>query len=85
MGRGLAPIDQTVAIWRQVILGAKAWNDLAEWVDNTSKSDVALDSADVTPMPRPEPQLKFEEFAVGIPGSPKPLLPQMTCQLPRAR
>lgn len=83
MGRGLAPIDQTVAIWRQVILGAKAWTDLAEWIDSTSASDVALDVADVTPMPRPEPQLKFEEFAVGIPGSDKPLLPQMTCELPK--
>ena len=83
MGRGLAPIDQTVAIWRQVILGAKAWKDLSEWIDSTSKSDVALDVAEVTPMPRPDPQLKFEEFAVGVPGSTRPLLPQMTVELPK--
>ena len=83
MGRGLAPIDQTVAIWRQVILGAKAWGDLSGFVDGHDRSDVSLDVADVTPMPRPDPQLRFEEFAVGIPGSDKPLLPQMSCELPR--
>ena len=81
MGRGLAPIDQTVAIWRQVILGMKSWRELSEWVDSTDKTDIHLEAAQITAMPRPHPQLKFEEFAVGIPGSKKPLLPQMSLDL----
>ncbi|MBB4658682.1 type I secretion system permease/ATPase [Parvularcula dongshanensis] len=81
MGRGLAPIDQTVAIWRQVILGRKAWRELAEWVDGHEASDLPMHVAAVTALPRPEPQLKFEEFAVGIPGAGKPLLPPMTVEL----
>ncbi|WP_051881592.1 type I secretion system permease/ATPase [Parvularcula oceani] len=83
MGRGLAPIDQTVSIWRQVILGRKAWRELSEWVDTHDASDLPMEVAAVTALPRPDPVLKLEEFAVGIPGSKKPLLPQMTVELPR--
>jgi PrtD family type I secretion system ABC transporter len=81
MGRGLAPIDQTVAIWRQLILGWQGWKELSEWVDGHAPSDLPMEVAAVTAMPRPTPQLKFEEFAVGIPGTDKPLLPQMTVEL----
>ncbi len=82
MGRGLAPIDQTVAIWRQVILGRNSWNELVKWVDQPHDGDVPIDEdTKVTAMPRPDPVLKFEDFAVGIPGSDKPLLPQMGVEL----
>jgi PrtD family type I secretion system ABC transporter len=80
MGRALAPIDQTVAIWRQVILGRQSWRDLVAWVDGAEPGRQDSDNA-VTAMPRPAPVLKFEEFAVGIPGSDKPLLPQMTVEM----
>ena len=81
MGRGLAPIDQTVAIWRQLQLGRQSWADLKAWIDEHDAAEVALEVSDVTPLPRPEPQLRFEEFAVGIPGSKKMLLPKMTVEL----
>ena len=81
MGRGLAPIDQTVAIWRQIQLGRQSWADLRVWIDEHDAAEVALEVSDVTPLPRPEPQLRFEEFAVGIPGAKKMLLPKMTVEL----
>ncbi|MEM9233879.1 MAG: ATP-binding cassette domain-containing protein, partial [Pseudomonadota bacterium] len=79
MGRGLAPIDQTVAIWRQVIVARKSWADLKSWIDeDDATGSLPLQNEAVTAMPRPEPVLKFEEFSVGIPGADKPLLPQMS-------
>ncbi len=83
MGRGLAPIDQTVAIWRQVILGRRAWADLTAWVDEDWEDPASrpLETSSITAMPRPDPVLKFEEFSVGVPGADKPLLPQMTLDL----
>lgn len=81
MGRGLAPIDQTVAIWRQVILARKSWNELKDWIDNEDADIETVHSDAATAMPRPAPILKFEEFAVGIPGMDKPLLPQMTLEM----
>ncbi|RFB05948.1 type I secretion system permease/ATPase [Parvularcula marina] len=78
MGRGLAPIDQTVAIWRQVIMAGRSWKELKEWIDSSAEGSVPLEHDTVTAMPRPEPVLKFEEFSVGVPGADKPLLPQMS-------
>lgn len=81
MGRGLAPIDQTVAIWRQVILGRNSWNELTDWIDGKDAQDTPLELEAVTAMPRPAPTLKFEEFAVGVPGADQALLPQMTLEM----
>lgn len=80
MGRGLAPIDQTVAIWRQIILGRKAWKELSTWVDS-DEAAAAADASAVIAMPRPVPSLRFEEYAVGIPGADRPLLPPMTVDI----
>ncbi|MEM9422151.1 MAG: ATP-binding cassette domain-containing protein, partial [Pseudomonadota bacterium] len=80
MGRGLAPIDQTVAIWRQLVLGRKAWGDLCVWIDDASDASGAPSSS-VTPMQRPNPVLKFEEFSIGIPGLEQALLPEMSIAL----
>ena len=83
MGRGLAPIDQTVAIWRQVIMARQSWDNLKKWIDAEEPGSVPLEHDEtVTAMPRPEPTLKFEEFSVGIPGSDRPLLPKMSLDFP---
>lgn len=79
MGRGLAPIDQLVALWRTLVVGRKSWRELAAWVD----AGAIPDAAPAVPMPRPAPQLGFEEFSVGLPGADKPLLPQVTFELER--
>ena len=83
MGRGLAPIDQTVGIWRQVIMARQSWRTLKEWVDAEEPGSVPLEDEAVTAMPRPEARVQFEEFSIGIPGTDKPLLPQMSLDLDR--
>ncbi|MGV6800865.1 MAG: type I secretion system permease/ATPase [bacterium] len=83
MGRGLAPIDQSVAIWRILIQTRQSWAALKDYLQN---SDSVMDpdaEHHITRMPRPEPVLKLEEFTVSPPGSEKPLLPQISFELPR--
>lgn len=83
MGRALAPIDQTVALWRQVLLGRKSWQELKSWIDNSHDLPASFERDEVTAMPRPTPKLTLEEFAVGIPGAKQPLLPQVSVDFDR--
>ena len=81
MGRALAPIDQAVAIWRQVIKTRQSWKALKAYL---GQEETAQDTDNaVTKMPRPDPVLRLEDFSVSIPGAKKPLLPQLSFELPR--
>ncbi len=83
MGRGLAPIDQAVAIWRQLIRTRQSWNELQNYLVQTDMADSTADQQNMTRMPRPDPVLKLEEFSVAAPGAQKALLPKLTFELER--
>lgn len=83
MGRGLAPIDQSVAIWRVLIQTREAWSDLKTYLSESESHMEAEVDHKITRMPRPAPALKLEDFSVTPPGSEKPLLPQVSFELPR--
>lgn len=82
MGRGLAPIDQAVAIWRVLLQTLQSRRDLKDYLENSS-STIAYAEGNVTAMPRPAPALKLEEFSVAAPGADKALLPHFSVELSR--
>ena len=82
MGRALAPIDQIVNIWRQVIQARQSWNELNDYYKKHDQSLASQTPDMVTPMTRPSPTVKLQEFAVGAPGSRKPILPKLSFELP---
>ena len=68
MGRALAPIDQLVGSWRQIVDVRAAWQALCAQLNGISlKQDKATD------LPRPKPQLCFNDLAIACPGSEDPL------------
>jgi PrtD family type I secretion system ABC transporter len=83
MGRGLAPIDQAVGIWRQLIRTRQSWRELKTYLEAHEADPEAAQDEKVTRMPRPDPVLRLEEFSVAPPGAQKALLPKMTFELPR--
>jgi len=71
LGRALAPIDQSVGMWRQIIRTRQAWGDLNERY-HSPEAQVSQ----ATPMPRPDAKLHFENLEIACPGAEKPLLPK---------
>lgn len=76
MGRALAPIDQALGAWRQLLRARKAWTSVKETV-STSRSE----QSSITPMPRPEAELSIEGLSINAPGSDTPLLPKFNMTL----
>jgi ABC-type protease/lipase transport system fused ATPase/permease subunit len=81
LGRGLAPIDQAVNSWRAVVGAWRAAGEVGEWTDKA----MAEENRQVTPMPRPEPQISAQEMVVTVPGAEKPLLQPMSHLFERGR
>lgn len=77
MGRALAPIDQLVGSWRQIVDVRAAWQALCVQLQGAPlKQDKATD------LPRPTARLTLKELAVACPGSEDPLfsLPTLTLE-----
>ena len=79
MGRALAPIDQALGAWRQLIRARKAWKSVSETLAQSESA-----SSQVTPMPRPKAELSIQSLIVGSAGSDEPLLPKFNVTLPAA-
>ncbi|MBB3032409.1 type I secretion system permease/ATPase [Alteriqipengyuania lutimaris] len=75
MGRALAPIDQSVSMWRQLIAARTAWRELGTRLFGP-KSRPAI-----TEMPRPTPSLAVENLELAVPGSEKPLAPKFSIRV----
>lgn len=76
LGRALAPIDQTLGTWRQLVRARQAWDSLRAGY-KTSKVDLV----ETTPLPRPEASLSAEGLVVACPGAERPLLPKFNLNL----
>ena len=76
MGRALAPIDQALGAWRQLLRARSAWGNLQSTV-----SAQINEEGTVTPMPRPDAELSIEGLTVGAPGSDTALLPKFNMKL----
>jgi ABC-type protease/lipase transport system fused ATPase/permease subunit len=79
MGRALAPIDQVVNGWRQLVKGGRAFRSLGEWAGDKPER------ADPTPLPRPNPQITFDGVTIGVPGGERPLLPPLKHAFPKGQ
>jgi len=76
MGRALAPIDQALGAWRQLLRARKAWSSLQE-----TMADHSDQQGSITPMPRPEAELSVEAMQISAFGSDTPLLPKFNLKL----
>lgn len=72
LGRALAPIDQSVGIWRQIVRFRTAWRNLG------AKLFAEREQDEITSMPRPDPILLIENLKVGVPKSESPLFPKFS-------
>lgn len=67
MGRALAPLDQTIGNWRQIVAARDAWRRvtglLDEWVTPRA-----------TALPAPTGRLEVRELLLAAPGGERPLL-----------
>ncbi|GGX62093.1 peptidase [Litorimonas cladophorae] len=76
MGRALAPIDQALGAWRQLIRARSAWFSLEDTMARSGASD-----GDFTPMLRPDADLSIESLMIASPGSDAALLPKFNVNL----
>lgn len=76
LGRALAPIDQLLAGWRQVVKHRNAWTELRESYNDPAAKEVAY-----TPLPKPNATLQMHGVKVGLPGSENALLPKFNLQV----
>jgi len=76
LGRALAPIDQCVGMWRQIVRTRKSWNEL-----RARLNDPFATTEPFTPMPRPDAKLDFLSLQVCTPGAEQPILPRFNLSL----
>jgi len=76
MGRALAPIDQAVSAWRQMIRARKAWSSI-QVMTGTARDPSPV----VTPMPRPAAELSIEGLTIAVPNTDLPLLPKFNVKV----
>lgn len=72
MGRALAPVDQVVGQWKQVVGARTAYTRLGLMFRESPEE------AERTALPRPEGRLSVEQLVIAVPGSQKPLLQGIT-------
>ena len=75
LGRGLAPIDQAVAGWRQFVGARAAYRRLERLLAAFPPLPASLS------LPRPEGKLSAQGATVFLPGMPRPLLRDIAFEL----
>lgn len=79
MGRALAPIDQIVASWRNLVLARESWGKLHALPNDTDQDEgyVALGA--------PEGPLECYKLAIAPPGTTQPLFPAFNISFKRGQ
>jgi PrtD family type I secretion system ABC transporter len=72
LSRALAPVDQIVGGWRNLIQAWNAWGELIGDIDGIADSGLK------TAHPRPSAILRAERLSISVPGSDKPLIHPFT-------
>jgi ATP-binding cassette, subfamily C, bacterial PrsD len=68
-GRALAPVDQAIGNWKNMIAARNGWQRLTELLDK-----VPSPSTITTELPSPSERLEVEALFVGAPGSQMPII-----------
>lgn len=76
LGRALAPVDQLLGSWRQVVRFRQAWANL-----KVIQSSPLAEPRACLPMPRPEPVLTLQRVEIASLGQSRPLLPKFNLQV----
>ena len=72
LGRGLAPIDQIVSMWRQIIQVRASWNNLNEQLQESENTNASV------ALPRPASFLEISNLMTGFPGAEEAISPQFS-------
>jgi ATP-binding cassette subfamily C protein/ATP-binding cassette subfamily C protein EexD len=75
MGRALAPVDQVVGQWKQVIGARQAYGRLKQLFENLPGEEQRLQ------LPRPQGRISAEQVAIAAPGSRMPIVQGVNFQL----
>ncbi|WP_160739672.1 type I secretion system permease/ATPase [Altericroceibacterium indicum] len=70
LGRALAPIDQSVGMWRQIVNARTSWRKLGKKLLSEKQKQ------SFTALPRPDPILEAKNLEISVPGGDKPLVPK---------
>ena len=76
LGRALAPIDQCLGAWRQIVRARQGWHSLRQ-----AMKSLKTVPSDPTALPRPESTLRIDGLKVSAPGTDKPILPAFNLTL----
>ena len=75
MGRGLAPLESLLPLWRQLIGVRNAWHDLSESLTQYPRAENQM------ALPTPQGALSVEQVTYGPPGADAPTIKGITLQL----
>jgi PrtD family type I secretion system ABC transporter len=75
LGRGLAPVEQAVAVWKQFITAREARRRIRELLMAQPPRPVAM------ALPAPEGRISVERLVYGPPGADKPILKGISFEL----
>ncbi len=75
MGRGLAPLESLIPLWRQLIGVRNAWHDLSESLTQYPRAENQM------ALPTPQGALSVEQVTYGPPGADAPTIKGITLQL----
>lgn len=76
MGRGLAPLENLIPLWRQLVSARNAWQELNEALGRYPRTESAMS------LPPPAGELSLEQVTYVPPGGEVPIIKGITLQVP---
>lgn len=76
MGRGLAPLESVIPLWRQVANVRLAWQRVSDTLAISDRNEQTLQ------LPKPLGRLSLEKVTYASPGSEQPIIKGLTFDLP---
>ena len=76
MGRGLAPLENVIALWRQIATVRQAWQRLAGALELAARPELE------TRLPKPEGRVSIEQVTYGPPGAEEPTIKNLSLEIP---
>lgn len=75
LGRALAPVEQSLGQWQSFQRARNAWTSLVELLSSTPQT------APITPLPRPEAEVRVQKLVVVPPGGSAPTLKSLNFEV----
>lgn len=76
MGRGLAPLENLISLWRQVANVRLSWKRVSDTLRIADRQESSIQ------LPKPAGKVSLEKVVYGPPGSEQPTIKGLTIELP---